>query len=153
MAGASVSGTTPDNGRYPPSGLRKSLASLPAQNTRSLPERSTTAPSAAIHDLYALGACLYTALTGQAPYPETANVDTYIMAGAVADVRLHAPQVSQALCQVVAKAIHLQPAKRYQDAKSFLDELLHARSAGDPAISASGVKWFDKLFGGKGPKE
>jgi tRNA A-37 threonylcarbamoyl transferase component Bud32/chemotaxis protein CheY-P-specific phosphatase CheC len=117
------------------------------------PERSTTAPSAAIHDLYALGACLYTALTGQAPYPETANVDTYIMAGAVADVRLHAPQVSQALCQVVAKAIHLQPAKRYQDAKSFLDELLHARSAGDPAISASGVKWFDKLFGGKGPKE
>jgi chemotaxis protein CheY-P-specific phosphatase CheC len=117
------------------------------------PAQLSGAPRAASHDLYSLGVTLYTALTGQAPYPEGGNVDAFILGGEAADVRVHAPGVSDALCRVVAKAIHRQPETCYHEAQSFLDDLLNAGAVVDNQVNASGVNWFGKLFGSKGPKE
>jgi serine/threonine protein kinase len=117
------------------------------------PEQLSGAPKAASHDLYSLGVTLYTSLAGQTPYQDQSSVDSYILGGAPADIRVHAPGLSDAMCRVVAKAIHLDPAMRYAGAQSFLDDLLNAGATVDNQINASGVNWFGKLFGAKGPKE
>ncbi len=116
------------------------------------PEQLSGAAREARHDLYSLGVTLYTALCGQHPYQDGDSVDSYILGGAAADVRLHAPQLSQGLSAVVAKAIDRQSKQRYDSARRFLDDLLNAGSEADNQISNSGVNWFGKLFGGKGAK-
>jgi serine/threonine-protein kinase len=116
------------------------------------PEQLSGALREARHDLYSLGVTLYIALSGQHPYQDGDSVDSYILGGAAVDVRLHAPQLSPALSAVVARAIDRHSARRYDSARRFLDDLLLAGGEADNQISNSGVNWFGKLFGGKGPK-
>jgi serine/threonine-protein kinase len=116
------------------------------------PEQLSGALREARHDLYSLGVTLYIALSGQHPYQDGDSVDSYILGGAAADVRLHAPQLSPALSAVVARAIDRHSARRYDSARGFLDDLLLAGGEADNQISTSGVNWFGKLFGGKGGK-
>jgi Protein kinase domain/Chemotaxis phosphatase CheX len=116
------------------------------------PEQLSGAEREARHDLYSLGVTLYLALSGKHPYQDGDSVDSYILGGAAADVRLHAPQASQALSAVIAKAIDRQSDRRYDTARRFLDDLLNAGGEADNQLSNSGVNWFGKLFGGKGGK-
>jgi len=89
------------------------------------PEQARGAPSTALSDVYGLGAVLYTALTGRAPY----QGDT--VAAILAQVereepipprRLH-PAVPRDLETVCLKCLEKNPARRYATARALAEDL------------------------------
>jgi serine/threonine-protein kinase len=97
-------------------------------------------------DLYGLGAMLYEALTGGPPHTGTVYeaVLVSICTKDADDVRVHAPEVSEALAAVVKTALARDRAFRYQTANEFLEalraacpELAIAAIGGKPARAAA----------------
>lgn len=72
-------------------------------------------------DVFAVGVMFYQALSGgKHPYPERSGL---VCAGAPTPLRSCAPQIPQALAEVVDRAVCADPAQRYQDAGALLAAL------------------------------
>lgn len=91
-------------------------------------------------DVYALGATLYHALVGVAPFGKARNAEILeaIESGRVQALRHRNPAVSRDLATIVETAMDADPARRYATAASLGDDLqrfldgqpIHARPAG-----------------------
>lgn len=102
-------------------------------------------------DIYSLGLTLYVALTLKQPLqgedlPST--IDNVLHVDPP-DPRTFVPTLSEAMTQVVRKAIRKRPQDRFQSPKEFLDALLAVETESLNELSASGVSWFGKIFGGR----
>lgn len=77
-------------------------------------------------DLYSLGVMLYQLLTGVLPFrgESMAELMYKIANEEAADVRTHRAEISEALFNVLKKAMNKQPESRYQTGAAFSDELL-----------------------------
>jgi serine/threonine protein kinase len=83
-------------------------------------------------DVYALGAILYTMLTGRVPFDEGTALRTIIKVCSPAmppPVRALRPEVPESLEAVCAKCLGKRPADRYPTARAFLKELRRIRGA------------------------
>ena len=76
-------------------------------------------------DVYAAGAVLYELLTGQQPLAGLQLVEVFkrVRAGAVPSPKEIRPDLSEALCRVVMKAMRPRPEERYQTAAELADAL------------------------------
>ncbi len=97
-------------------------------------------------DVFSLGAILYQALTGEAPFAATSEV------GALMRVLEHEPPLAQVRCpdlpaelgHIAAKAMEKDPRRRYPNARAFyrdLDRFLQARQ-----VLARPVGWAGRLL-------
>jgi eukaryotic-like serine/threonine-protein kinase len=79
-------------------------------------------------DLFSLGAILFESLAGRPPHVGTAYeaVLIDICTKDAPDLRLHAPQVPEAVAKVVARALERDREKRFQSAEEFYDALAAA---------------------------
>lgn len=88
------------------------------------PEDSDAGGGIELHprrDVFAVGVMFYQALSnGKHPYRERAGL---VCAGAPTPLRSWAPQIPQALAEVVDRAVCADPAQRYQDAGALLEAL------------------------------
>ncbi len=87
-------------------------------------------------DIYSLGASLYCLATGQVPFggSSSAHVMARHLNDPVPDPRQHAPDLSDAFCGVVYRAMAKDPAARYQDTAALQAELMDVcgAAAGTP---------------------
>jgi len=79
-------------------------------------------------DLYSLGAILYESLSGRPPHVGTAYeaVLIDICTKDAEDLRVHAPQVPEAVARVVARALERDRDRRFRSAEEFHDTLAEA---------------------------
>lgn len=102
-------------------------------------------------DIYSLGLTLYVALTCKQPLQGAdlpSTIDNVLHVDPP-DPRTFVPNLSDAMTQVVMKAIRKRPQDRFQTPKEFLDALLAVETEALNELSASGVSWFGKIFGGR----
>jgi Protein kinase domain len=102
-------------------------------------------------DIYSLGLTLYVALTCKQPLQgeDLASTIDNVLHVDPPDPRTIVPTLSDAMTQVVMKAIRKRPQDRFQTPKEFLDALTAVESESLNELSASGVSWFGKIFGGR----
>lgn len=102
-------------------------------------------------DIYSLGLTLYVALTLKQPLQgeDLASTIDNVLHVDPPDPRTFVPTLSEAMTQVVKKAIRKRPQDRFQTPKEFLDALLAVETESLNELSASGVSWFGKIFGGR----
>jgi hypothetical protein len=102
-------------------------------------------------DIYSLGLTLYVALTCKQPLQgeDLASTIDNVLHVDPPDPRTIVPNLSDAMTQVVMKAIRKRPQDRFQTPKEFLDALLAVETEALNELSASGVSWFGKIFGGR----
>ena len=86
-------------------------------------------------DIYSLGASLYCLATGSAPFEGTSGA--HIMArhlnDPLPDPRHLVPDLSQAFCRTVARAMEKDPARRHQDTRELGADLEAVRAAAPAA--------------------
>lgn len=84
-------------------------------------------------DIYALGATLFSLLTGQPPFTGTSawTVVAKVMQEAATDPRDIQPAISNASASIVLHCLHKDPAQRYPGPQALLDDLERAL-AGEP---------------------
>ncbi len=102
-------------------------------------------------DIYSLGLTLYVALTCKQPLQGAdlpSTIDNVLHVDPP-DPRTFVPNLSDAMTQVVMKAIRKRPQDRFQTPKEFLDALMAVETEALNELSASGVSWFGKIFGGR----
>lgn len=116
------------------------------------PEQVNDVPELDIRsDIYSLGLTLYVALTCKQPLQGadlSSTIDNVLHVNPP-DPRTIVPSLSEAMTQVVMKAIRKRPQDRFQTPKEFLDALSAVESESLNELSASGVSWFGKIFGGR----
>lgn len=103
-------------------------------------------------DLYALGATMFFALTGNAPFAADTPEDTIMriraaqQPPALAEAR---PGLERNLCLVVEKAMAIDPEKRYQDGREIVHDCDSVLDGSDPdyALIGSKSKRRRTLFG------
>ncbi len=91
----------------------------------SPPEQYGTARTDHRSDIFSLGATLYAALTGVIPEDALSRA---MGQGDLTPIRKHNPRVSKRLASAIEKSLEVMPDDRYQDAESFKQTLLNARS-------------------------
>jgi serine/threonine protein kinase/Tol biopolymer transport system component len=91
----------------------------------SPPEQYGTARTDHRSDIFSLGATLYAALTGVIPEDALSRA---MGQGDLTSIRKHNPRVSKRLASAIEKSLEVMPDDRYQDAESFKQTLLNARS-------------------------
>jgi serine/threonine protein kinase len=77
-------------------------------------------------DVYTLGATLYAVVTGREPFceePDSINVLIAKNAARFTPPRAHAPDLSLALCDLIAECLRANPAQRPPSAQAFADRL------------------------------
>ncbi len=77
-------------------------------------------------DIYAIGATLYTLLTGRTIFPFTGRPEqqiTKILFDDPTPIQTHRPEVPKALAEIIHKALAKAPADRFPDAGSMKDAL------------------------------
>jgi len=77
-------------------------------------------------DIYALGATLYNALTGQTPEDGLARA---MGSSLLTPISKHSPNLSDDLAQVIERSLETSPGLRYQTAQNFKTALLNTRAA------------------------
>ena len=102
-------------------------------------------------DIYSLGLTLYVALTCKQPLQgeDLETTISNVLNVDPPDPRTIVPAISEAMTQVVMKAIRKRPQERFQSAKEFLDALASVEHDALNELSASGISWFGKIFGGR----
>ena len=77
-------------------------------------------------DLYALGVVLYEALSGRNPFDADSSYEILrrVRAGEHKPLRAVAPDVPEELAQIVERAMHADPSRRYANAGSLYEELV-----------------------------
>ena len=102
-------------------------------------------------DIYSLGLTLYVALTCKQPLQgeDLETTISNVLNVEPPDPRTIVPAISEAMTQVVMKAIRKRPQERFQSAKEFLDALASVEHDALNELSASGISWFGKIFGGR----
>ncbi len=116
------------------------------------PEQVNNVPELDVRsDIYSLGLSLYVALTCKQPLqgPDLASTIDNVLHVDPPDPRTIVPNLSDAMTQVVMKAIRKRPQDRFQTPKEFLDALTAVEHEALNELSASGVSWFGKIFGGR----
>lgn len=108
------------------------------------PEQSRGDPVDARTDVFAAGIVLHELLTGQLVYNEP-NLPRLL--AAVREARISPPStiradIEPALDAVVMKALHVDPAKRYPDAKAFEQALLAQLFERNPTFTPAGLAEF-----------
>jgi serine/threonine protein kinase len=91
----------------------------------SPPEQYGTARTDNRSDIFSLGATLYAALTGVIPEDALSRA---MGQGDLTPIRKHNPKISKRLASAIEKSLEVMPDDRYQDAESFKQALLNARS-------------------------
>ena len=107
-------------------------------------------------DLYSLGTILYEALSGRPPHVgsvyEAILID--ICTKDAEDIRKHAPDVPEAVAQVIRKALARDRSERYQTATEFYEALALAAPgmlrSGGPTTSRSALSSFADSTPGSG---
>jgi len=105
-------------------------------------------------DIYALGAVLYDLLTGRPPFTGDSAAATLhmVLSCEPEQLRKHEPEVPRDLETICMKCLEREPAKRYQTAQAFADDLncfLHGEpiSARPTGTLERGVKWVKRNKG------
>ncbi|CAN0536370.1 unnamed protein product, partial [Laminaria digitata] len=108
--------------------------SVPGTPAYMAPEHALNQAVDGRTDLYALGVVVYQLLTLQLPYQAPSDPQTLYMHAyeAVPDPRQVVP-VSQALAEVVQRALQKRPEGRFDNARAMRDALTSALGAGPPA--------------------
>ena len=102
------------------------------------PERSANLPEDIRSDIYSVGATLFHALAGRAPFEgeDPQKIATVRANCAAPSVRSFVPQASERITAVLAKALQRRPMDRFQN----YDELIKALEECEQASSSGGVK-------------
>jgi Protein kinase domain len=102
-------------------------------------------------DIYSLGLTLYVALTCKQPLQGETLEETIrqVLQKDPPDPRTLVPEISEAMTQVVKKAIHKNPHERFQTPREFQDALATVEMDSLNELSSSGISWFGKIFGGR----
>ena len=89
------------------------------------PEQAQGKPTEASSDLYSVGVTLYEMLTGRVPFDGDSPVAIAMqhLHAAPEPIRRFAPDVPEAICHVVMKAMEKDPAYRYRSAREMASEL------------------------------
>ncbi len=98
-------------------------------------------------DIYALGVCLYKALSAKNPFPAktTREVWRLRMVGETIPLSEHRPELPQALVDAVASAMEADPVKRCASAEDLADALeAVALSADPPSTRAARKAWIQR---------
>lgn len=115
-------------------GVAKVLDLSQGQQTQTLiltpdyasPEQVTGAPVTTATDVYGLGAVLYQLLTGKSPRT-VSDVSPVRLLEAyrvpIVRPRRHAPALARDLENILLKALHPQPERRYRSAREFAEDL------------------------------
>ncbi|NOJ61609.1 serine/threonine-protein kinase [Arthrobacter sp. 260] len=77
-------------------------------------------------DVFQVGILMYTALSGVSPYPWTGDDYEYISrlkSGAMKPLEEHRPDLSPEQTEVIRRALHSQPARRFRNAAALRDAL------------------------------
>ncbi len=98
------------------------------------PEQCRGEPADAQSDVYALGATLFHALVGEAPYPDrdVASVFAGHLNEPTPDVRDRRPGLTEDVARVIARALEKEQDHRYATAREMLRDLERVRH-GEPA--------------------
>lgn len=98
-------------------------------------------------DVYSLGAMLFELLAGRPPFPgdDAMSVLLKVIRDPAPDVRAFRPDVPRDLAAVVMKCLSKEPARRYQSADDFADDLrrfLNRRPTRARTLSAVERVWY-----------
>lgn len=77
-------------------------------------------------DVFQVGILMYTALAGTSPYPWTGDDYEYfsrLQTGTMRSIQEYRPELSTAQFEIVQRALHPQPARRYRNASALRDAL------------------------------
>jgi serine/threonine protein kinase len=94
-------------------------------------------------DVYSIGATLYWLLAGMPPVPlgmTHQRARDFVIAGSVVPLKVVAPHVGDYTCRVVARAMEIDPNRRYQSATELHADLGAARNS-----EARGRQWHTVL--------
>jgi Protein kinase domain len=102
-------------------------------------------------DIYSMGLTLYVALTCKQPLQgeDLESTIANVLHTEPPDPRTFVPNLSDAMTQVIKKATRKRPQDRFQTPREFQDALSSVELESLHELSASGVSWFGKIFGGR----
>jgi hypothetical protein len=95
-------------------------------------------------DVWGLGACLYSALTGHAPFPGGTSHTHRVLCEPVAPLRTKGPRIPPVLEAIVLKCLEKEPAKRYPSAGELAADLDRFRR-GEPTV-ARPLSWGGRAW-------
>ncbi len=129
--------------------LRRALLGTPAYMS---PEMATQQPVSSQTDVYLLGACLQEVITGSPPHGSGELLDVLERAATSAPLE-HAPARPRELVEVVRRACHPDPERRFESAEELRDAvaayLRHRGAVRATAIARKQLEELTSLLGGR----
>ena len=86
------------------------------------PEQVRGEPVSTLTDVYSLGTVLYELLTGRRPH-QLGTRDPFEIAREICEHEVESPRVNAEIDLVVLKAMHREPARRYQSVEQFSEDI------------------------------